>query len=37
MFAKCKYTGKKPCIWNNIPRQSECDIGIAPENNAATD
>ena len=35
MLAKCKYTGKKSCILNNIPRQSECDIGIAPGNNAA--
>jgi len=30
MLAKCKYTGKKSCIWNNIPRQSEYDIGIVP-------
>lgn len=34
MFTQSKYTGKKSCIWNNVPWQSQSDIRVAPENNA---
>lgn len=31
MLAQSKYTGKKSCIWNNVPWQSQSDIRVAPE------